>query len=116
MADVRMYKVLLMFEDGSMSVGGAIDYEGAVWIVTGWLPFPAEGYTKPKRMLRLDQFQFRRFDPPAKGPGPLQGVDFAVNTPLPRTLIDGAMTPQLRSRYVVLELPDVKVRMGGTLQ
>jgi hypothetical protein len=32
----------------------------AVWLVTKWLPFHAEGYTKPKRMIRLDQFQHER--------------------------------------------------------
>lgn len=66
-------------------------------------------------MIRLDQFQFRRFDPPAKGPEPFVGADFAVNDPLPKTLLAGALTQQLKNKYVVLDRPDVKFRVGGSL-
>jgi hypothetical protein len=69
MTDSKTYKVVLIFEDGALAPFGAIDFEGAVWIVPTWLPFPSEGYTKPERMIRLDQFQFQKFDPPAMRSG-----------------------------------------------
>jgi len=113
MTDANTYKVILILEDGSAGECGAVDYEGAVWLVPSWLPFPKEGYAKPERMIRLDQFQHRRFDPPATGPGAFRGANFAVNDPLPKTLLSGELSPQLKNRYVVLERPDIKFRTGG---
>jgi hypothetical protein len=102
--------------DGIGSTIDGIEYEGAIWLVPEWLPFPSEGYTKPTRMVRLDQFRFQRFDPPATGPGPLAGADFAVNDPLPKALFLGELTPQLKKQFVVLDRPDIRFRIGGTLQ
>jgi hypothetical protein len=115
MADSKTYKVIVIFEDGVPGACGAIDFEGAIWLVPKWLPFPNEGYTKPERMIRLDQFQNQKFDPPAKGPGPFAGADFGINGPLPKMLFFGELTQQLKSKYVVLDRPDVKFRTGGTL-
>lgn len=116
MTDSKSYKVVVIFEDGVLAACGAVEYEGAVWIVPEWLPFPSEGYTKPERMIRLDQFQFLKFEPPAKGPGLFEGADYALSTSLPKTLFAGALTPQLKSRFVVLDRPDVRFRVRGVRQ
>jgi len=86
MPDSKSYKVIIVFDDGVMGACGGIDHEGRIWLVPTWLPFPAEGYTKPERMIPLDQFRFQAFDPPATGPGEMAGANFAVNDPLPRIL------------------------------
>jgi hypothetical protein len=114
-ADTQTFKVLVGFEDGTLGECGAIEYEGAIWLVPNWLPFPGEGYAKPERMIRLDQFQYRHFAEPVTGPGPFAGADFAINDPLPKQLLTGELTPQLKSRYVVLDKPDAKFRVGGKL-
>lgn len=114
MPDTKEFKIILGFEKGEMATCSAIEYEGAIWLVPKWLSFHSEGYTKPERMIRLDQFQFQRFDPPAKGPGPLAGADFGINDPVPKALFHGPLTDKLKAQFVVLEKPDVKFRVGGT--
>lgn len=114
MVQTKLYKVIVIV-DGILSTIAGIEYEDAIWLVPEWLPFPSEGYTKPTRMIRLDQFQFRRFDPPTTGDGPLAGADFAVNDPLPKKLLVGSLSPRLRKRFVVLDRPDVRFRTGGAL-
>jgi len=113
MTDTRVFKVFFMFDAGDAATCSAIEYKGAIWLVTKWLPFHAEGYTKPERMIRLDQFQHERFDPPATNPGPLQGTDFGIRDPVPKALFLGDLTDKLKAQYVVLERPDVKLRVGG---
>ena len=113
MTDTRVFKVIVGLEDGTLCDCAAYEYQGAIWLVPKWLPFPEEGYAKPERMIRLDQFRHQRFDPPAKGPGfPVEGADFGLNDPLPRALLDGELTPTLKARYVVLDRPDAKFRVG----
>jgi hypothetical protein len=108
MADTKLFKVIVAFEDGVMCSCDAVEYEGAAWLVPKWLPYPNEGYAKPERMIRLDQFQYQRLDPPAAGPGPFARADFLVTDPLPKTLFVGELSSQLKERYVVLDKPDAK--------
>jgi hypothetical protein len=103
-------------DDGTLGTCGGIEHEGAIWLVPEWLPFPDEGYTKPKRMIRLDQFRHQKFDPPATGPAPFVGANFAINDPLPKSLFYGELSSQLKARYVVLDRPDLRVRVGGVRQ
>jgi hypothetical protein len=119
MADVRLFKVIVAITDvgttdGTLETFAAIKHQGAVWLVPKWLPHPEEGYAKPERMIRLDQFQYQRFDPPV-AVGPFAGADFAVNAPLPKALFFDELSQQLKARYVVLDRPDLKFRTGGTL-
>lgn len=110
----NVYKVIVMV-DGRVSLCGAIDYEGAIWLVPKWIPFPDEGYAKPERMFRLDQFQHQVIDPPATGPGPLAGANFGINEPLPKKLFFGKISPKLEKKYGVQFHPNVKFRTGGML-
>ena len=113
MPDTREYKLIVTFEDGVQATCSAVVYQGTIWLVPTWLPFPTEGYAKPERMIRLDQFRFQHFDPPVSGPPPLGGADFAVNDPLPRALFDGELSLQLTAQYIVLDKPDARFRTGG---
>jgi hypothetical protein len=115
MTDSKTYKVMLVFEGGAAGHCGAIDFEGAIWLVPKWLPYPSEGYTKPERMIQLDQFRHQRFDPPATGPGPFAGADFALSDPLPKLLFFGDLSQQLRDKYAVRTRPDVMFRTAGNL-
>src|SRR5215813_14279986 len=110
----KIYKVIVGFEGGVMGACAAVEYQGAIWLVPQWLTFPTEGYAKPERMIRLDQFQHQQFDPPATGPSPFEGADFGLIDPLPRALVDGELTSKLKAQYVVLDKPDAKFRVGGS--
>jgi len=111
--DTKEFKVAFGFEDGAMAVCGAVEYEGAIWLVPKWLPVQNERYAKPERMIRLDQFRHQRFDPPSNGPGPFAGADFGVNVPLPKNLFFDELSSQLKKQYIVLDKPDLKFRVGG---
>ena len=115
MTDSKTYKVIVVFDDGVQGTCAGIDFEGAIWLVPKWLSFPNEKYTKPERMIRLDQFQFEKFDPPVTGPGPFAGADFGVNSTLPKSLFFGEVTQPLKKKYVVLIQPDLTFRTGGSL-
>jgi hypothetical protein len=107
MADSATFKVLLGFEDGVTTDCAAIEYQGAIWLVPKWMPFPGEGYAKPERTIRLDQFRYQAIPQPAE-------ADFGISEPLPRSLFDGPLSEKLKSAYVVLDRPDVRFRTGGT--
>lgn len=87
----------------------AIEHEGAVWLVPRWLPVPDEGYAMPERLIRLDQFAHQKLDQPG------DPADFALNVPLPRALFEGPITEQIKSIFVVLDRPKIKLRTGGRL-
>lgn len=114
MPDSKTYKIIVMMEDGELHVIGGVDFEGAIWLVPEWLAFQSQGYTKPERMIRLDRFQFQAFVPPAKGPGPFAGADFAIPGPLPKALFYGEIPQQLKDTPGVRIAPDIKFRTGGT--
>jgi len=109
MADTKALKVIVGFENGEMGHCGAIEHDGAVWLVPKWLPFSEQGYTKPERMIRLDQFRHQAIQQPAD-------ADYGINDPLPKSLFFGELSEKLTKNYVVLVRPDLKFRMGGTRQ
>jgi hypothetical protein len=106
MLDTKLYKVIVGFEDGVIANCDAVEYRGTIWLVPKWLPFPNEGYGKPERMIRLDQFPHRWFDPPTAGPPPFDGANFGINEPIPRALFDGELSSIIKINYVVLDKPD----------
>ena len=111
MSDARLFKVIVILEDGVSGPCAAVEYGGAIWLVPNWLPSPDEGYAKPERMIRLDQFAHQRVDPPVVGEGPLAGADFVINEPIPRALFEGPLTSQLTDMYAVLDRPDAQFRL-----
>jgi hypothetical protein len=106
MSDTKLYKVIVGFEDGVIVNCDAVEYQGAIWLVPKWLPFSNEEYAKPERMIRLDQFAHRGFDPPTAGTPPFDGANFGINEPIPRALFDGELSSTLKFDYVVLHKPD----------
>jgi hypothetical protein len=110
MPDTKLFKVTIAFEgEAELFHCGAIEYQGAVWLVPKWLPMQSEGYTMPERIIRLDQFQHQRIELPSGD------VDFAINVPVPRALFVGPIPQELKEKYVVVERPDIKFRTGGTI-
>lgn len=105
MADTSFYRVRFMLDSGAAGECPAIEHDGALWLVPAWISFPAEGYTKPTRMIPLAQFQ-----PKALGPR-----DLAIDGQLPNTLFaDSRLSPSMIQQYGVREQPDIKFRTGGT--
>jgi hypothetical protein len=112
MSDTQ-FKVIVILEDGVSGPCSAVEYQDAIWLVPKWLPCSDAEYAKPERMIRLDQFRYQRIDPPVAGEGPLAEADFVIDDPIPRALFEAPLTPQLASRFSVLDRPDATFRVGG---
>ena len=86
----------------------AIEYDGVVCLVPRWLPMP-DGYAMPERLIRLDQFAHQKLGEPG------DPADYAINIPVPNALFEGPVSRELKTQFVVLDRPAIRVRTGGTL-
>jgi hypothetical protein len=104
---VRLFKALVWVEGNSQLLTcPAIEWESRVWLVPRWIEMPSEGYGKPERLILMEQFQHQKI--PDGNP-----ADFAVNVPIPRDLFDAdPIPPEAKARYVVVEKPDIKLRLS----
>jgi hypothetical protein len=110
MQDVKILKVMIAVEgETHIFECAAIEHEGAVWLVPRWLPMPDEGYAMPERLIRLDQFAHQKLGQPG------DPADFAINVPIPKVLFEGPISQQLKAQFDVLDRPDIRIRIGGTL-
>ena len=106
MRSSRRYKILVGLDDGGMSYCDGVEYDDVIWLVPGWIDFPQEGFRKPERMIRLDQFEHQLFPPPSP-------IDIAVNEPVPLALYTGELTPALKDKYAVYDHPDFRFNPAG---
>jgi hypothetical protein len=52
---MKILKALVIgVDDGGISKCDAIEFDGKLWLVPRWLDFPAQGLTKPARLVRFD--------------------------------------------------------------
>jgi hypothetical protein len=110
MTDIKLLKVMMALEgEPRIFECPAIEYEGAVWLVPRWLPMSEEGYVMPERIIRLDQFAHQKLGRPE------DPVDYAINLPISKILFEGPISHELKSQFVVLDRPLIRVRAGGTL-
>jgi hypothetical protein len=58
----------------------------------------------PERMIPLEKFPHRVIETPNGD------LDAMIETPIPRALIDGPLSPELKARFGALERPQVKFR------
>ena len=63
----------------------------------------------PERIIRLDQFAHQTLGQPE------DPADYAINVPVSKILFEGPISQELKSQFVVLDRPVIKVRTGGTL-
>jgi hypothetical protein len=83
----------------------AIEYQGRLWLVPGWYEIPAKAATKPVRLIPLDLLRYQKV---AGEP-----YDLLVNDGLPTQLFDPEIPTELRSKFQVLEGPDIEIPAGG---
>jgi hypothetical protein len=101
----RTINVTLHIEgDAALYQCNAIEHEGEVWLVPNWIPSPAEGYAIPERMIPLRRFRHQMFEN--------RSGDLLINIPVPRALIDGPLSPELKSSIGVRD-PQLKFRSSS---
>jgi hypothetical protein len=85
---IKVLKVGVGSGGGAIQECDAIKYDGKLWLVPQWLDEPGRGTTKPRRMIRIDSLPHQPMTNPAFG------LDFILNGPLPKAVLDGAATPE----------------------
>ena len=102
---IKVLKVGVGSGGGAIQECDAIKYDGKLWLVPQWLDEPGRGTTKPRRMIRIDSLPHQPMTNPAFG------LDFILNGPLPKAVLDGAATPEQAAQYEIVELPEIEISM-----
>ena len=102
---IKVLKVGVGSGGGAIQECDAIKYDGKLWLVPQWLDEPSRGTTKPRRMIRIDSLPHQPMTNPAFG------LDFILNGPLPKAVLDGAATPEQAAQYEIVELPEIEIPM-----
>jgi hypothetical protein len=106
-SDVKIFKALVFSADGSRppATFAAIEHEGRMWLVLGWIEMPDKAVTMPKRIVPLDLFGYQMV--------PEEGFDLVVNAGMPTQLFDEEIPIELRSKFQVVERPNIQIPVGG---
>lgn len=85
--------------DGVVIKASAIEYEGKLWLVTGWLLHDSGTHTIPERLIRIDQYRPQR-----------DGQVYQnVLLPIPESALRGELPPEIehidRPRNLRLNTP-----------
>lgn len=93
--------MVIGIENGAISKCDGIEHEGKLWLVPHWLDVPAQGVTKPARLIRFDLL------PHQHTPNSQYGVEYVINYPIPNELF-GVQTPkQAIPGFEFQELPEI---------
>lgn len=104
--------VTAMISDGkSIFASDAIEYQGRLWIVGGWLEAQSEGYRIPERIIL----------PPLTHVQDLRNqsrriAEFSVSVPIPRAVLDGTHPDPRSIGYEVVERPDIRFPLPTGMQ
>jgi hypothetical protein len=104
-ADIKILKVGVGSGGGAILECDAVRYDGKLWLVPEWLDEPGGGTTKPRRMIRIDSLPHQAMTNSA------YGLDFILNGPLPKAVLDGVAEPEQAAQYEIVELPDIEIPM-----
>ena len=89
--------VVIRQEDGAVFIADTIEYQRTWWIVPEWLEGPTKNTLRPARIISLDGLRLGT-------PGPQYQVDWALETPLSRDILEGRKVSQ---SPLVIDRPDI---------
>ena len=102
---MKILKVLVIgIENGTISKCDAIEYDNKLWLVPKWIDSPAQGVTRPSRLVRFDTMRHQVT--------PNSQTDYVLNDPMPAELF-AIRTPPARPGYEILEMPDITFPLPG---
>lgn len=85
--------------DGEIVVMDVIEWMGAFWLVPTWLDHLQLGASRPERAIRLDVLPHHR----------LSDGRFALDQPVPRSVLEGPIPLARAAGYEVVEQPGVLI-------
>lgn len=95
-----VFKTFVPLEDGVYEMD-TIEHEGQMWLVPEWIDIPRKGWSRPARIVCLSLL-------PHSVMGPQFRCRYAVQNPIPKSVLNGQIQPQLASQYVVVENPEIE--------
>lgn len=102
---IRSEKAIVQSEDdGSFHEIDLIEHDNEIWLVPHWYDVPAQGVTKPARIIRLKSL---RYQPP------VGNRDYVVNTPIPTALLNLPTPKQSIAGIEVQEMPEISLPLLG---
>ena len=106
----KILKAMVFFADGSRPPGlcDAIEHEGRLWLVPGWIELPDKAARMPARIMPIDLFRYQTV-PPSDG----QPMDLVVNDGIPIEFLAAEIPLPLRSKFQIVERPNIEIPVGG---
>jgi len=99
---MRQFLALVIgLEDGTVSQCDGCEHEGKLWLVPRWLDAPAQGVTKPARLVRFDSV------PHQHTPNAPNGFEYVINYPMPKHLFEVQTPKQEMSGFEFVEMPEL---------
>lgn len=87
-------------DDGATFELDIIEHDNELWLVPHWYDVPAQGVTKPARIIHLKSFLYQ---------SPAGDQRYIVNTPVPTALLNLATPKQSITGVEVQEMPDISL-------
>jgi len=101
-------RTMVLTREGSVGTFDTIEYEGALWFVTKWMHSRSAGAQRPERIVRLDRHDL--------APAPDHpGIDFLLQSPVPKSVFDMAISPAALNGYSVVDRPKIMFPYPGGL-
>lgn len=103
---IRSEKAIVQSEDdGSFHELDLIEHDNELWLVPHWYDVPAQGVTKPNRLIRLKSLRYQAS----------AGADnrYIVNTPIATALLNLPTPRQPVPGIEVQELPELSLPLVG---
>ena len=104
---MAIFKVMVIgVENGTIAKCDGIAFEGKLWLVPHWIDAPAQGVTKPARLIRFDSLAHQHTQ------GSKYGAEYVVNYPIPKELFDVPTPKQAIPGFEIRELPEIAFPMS----
>jgi hypothetical protein len=86
-------------DDGSIYQIDVIEHDNKLWLVPQWYDVPAQGVSKPARIIRMDTL------PHQKPSGPHR--EYILNVPIPTALLNLPTPKQPVPGFEIQEMPEI---------
>jgi hypothetical protein len=88
-------------DHGSLYKVDVIEHDQKLWLVPQWLDSPAEGVSRPARIIRMDTLRHQK-----NAPNSPYG-DYVLNVPIPTALLNLETPKQPIDGFEVQEMPEI---------
>jgi hypothetical protein len=101
---MKILKAMVASTDtGSVYKIDVIEHDKKLWLVPQWLDVPAQGVSKPARIIRMDTLSHQKCAPSN------QFADYVLNVPVPKALLNLETPKQRIDGFEVQEIPEITV-------